>query len=226
VEKDLLRKYFLEGNPRDDRRDCPDEATLKGIAENRLPLNHPARLHLETCSPCFAEFRGFKIEAQDRERRRSILGAVAIAACLVVGILLWKAPFSGYRRAIATPSAEHPVEKAEVTREIDLSGYAATTRGVGEDNVELEAASLPRAIVHLEIILPALSPTGHYKVAVSADGAGGKTVATSEGTATGSNLSSRLSVTLDLRNAPAGSYVLSTEGEQDAGAYYYPLKLE
>jgi hypothetical protein len=166
------------------------------------------------------------MEAKDRERRRSILGAVAMAACLLVGIALGRAPFSGHRPNLATPSSERPVEQAAVTREIDLSGYTTTTRGVGDNDVELEAASLPRAIVDLRIILPRLSPTGHYKVAVSADRAGEKTVAGGEGTATGRNLSTTLSVTLDLRNLPPGSYVLSTEGEQDTGDYYYPLKLE
>ena len=58
MERDLIRKYFLEANPREDRQDCPDEATLQAIAENRFPLNHPARLHLPSCSPCFAELNG------------------------------------------------------------------------------------------------------------------------------------------------------------------------
>jgi hypothetical protein len=166
------------------------------------------------------------MEKQDRERRRSILGAVAMAACLLVGIVVWRAPFSRHRPDMVAPSAERPVEEAEVTREIDLSGYATATRGVGDRDVELEAVSLPRAIVHLNIILPRLSPTGHYKAAVSVDRAGAKTIARGEGIATGSNLATTMSVTFDLRNASPGSYVLSTEGEQDGGTYYYPLKIE
>jgi hypothetical protein len=107
-----------------------------------------------------------------------------------------------------------------------MSGYATATRGVGDHDVQLEAVSLPAAIVHLKIILPKLSPAGHYKVVVSADRARAKTVARGEGNAVASTLSTTLSVTLDLRNAPLGSYVLSTEGEQEADTYYCPLKLE
>jgi hypothetical protein len=128
VEKDLIRQFFLEANPKEDRRDCPDEATLKEIAEHPHRVNHEVLLHLESCSECFAEFRGFKVEAEDRQRRRLVLGAIGIAACLLVGIVLWKAPFLGQ------PGIGHPsvIEEAEVTREIDLSRYEAT-RGVGDN---------------------------------------------------------------------------------------------
>jgi hypothetical protein len=209
VERDLIRKYFLEANPREDRRGCPDEDTLKAIAEKRLPLNHPARLHLASCSPCFVEFRALKMAAEDRRRR--VIGAlVGLAACLLVGVVLWTVLF--------------PQRSAEVTREIDLSSYV-TARGVGEDTQPLDI-SLPTAIVHLKIVLPRLSPAGHYKVAVSSDRAGDNTVARGDGIATGSDPSTTLNVTLDLRKASRGSYFLSTEREQDAGAYRYPLKLQ
>jgi hypothetical protein len=228
MEKDLIRKYFLEANPREDRRDCPDEATLKAIAENHLALDDPARLHLASCSPCFAEFRAFKMETEDRQRRRrSIVNLAAIAACLLLAFVLWRAtPLFEHRRQVAQQSsAPHAVEEAEASREIDLSRYA-TPRSVGSGAVQLEAVSLPAAIVHLNIILPRLSPAGHYKVALAADQAGDATVASGEGDATGSDPSTKLSVTLDLRKAARGSYVLSTERGQDAGAYYYPVKVE
>jgi hypothetical protein len=35
-----------------------------------------------------------------------------------------------------------------------------------------------------------------------------------------------LSVTLDLRKAPHGSYFLSTKPEQDSETYYCPLNLQ
>lgn len=112
-----------------------------------------------------------------------------------------------------------------MSRELDLSGYG-TTRGVGSDAVHLQAVSLPIALVHLKIILPRLSPSGHYKIAVSADRAGNDTVASGEGIATGSDPSTTLNVTLDLRKAPRGLYFLSTEQDEAGGAYYYPLKLQ
>ena len=83
------RQFFLEANPNHERQGCPDEKTLKDIAENRLPADHPARLHLASCSPCFAEFRSFKgqFEAK-RSSQRRILGW-AIAACLLMAVGLF-----------------------------------------------------------------------------------------------------------------------------------------
>src|SRR6266700_4330331 len=84
-----IRQFFLEANPNPERQGCPDEKTLKDIAENRLPADHPARLHLASCSPCFAEFRSFKeqFEAGQASRRRIL--AWGIAACLLVAIGLF-----------------------------------------------------------------------------------------------------------------------------------------
>jgi len=155
---------------------------------------------------------------------RIALIAAGCTAGLLVGIGLWSAPYSGHRPGITRQSAQHPVEQAYVTREIDLSRYD-TTRGVGSDAVEPEPVSLPTSIVHLKITLPFLSPPGHYKVAVAANLTEDKNVATGDGTAMGSDPSGMLlSVTLDLRKARPGSYVLSTESEQD-GRACYPLKL-
>jgi len=224
VDRDLIRKYFLEANPREDRSDCPDEDTLKAVAENRLPVTHPARLHLESCSPCFAEFRSFKLEAEDRRRRRWTV-AGAVAACLLVGFLLWLRPARFVERQRTPGNATALVARAEVTRDLDLSNYG-TTRGVGDDAVEIKEVALPTAVVNLRIQLPRLSEPGRYHVAVAADRAGNKMVAQGDGIATGSDPHTMLTVTLDLRKAAPGSYFLSTERDQDAGAYYYPLKLQ
>ena len=195
---------------------------LKGIAEHLHPLNREILFHLESCSPCFAEFRSFKIEAQDRRRRRWIIGALAIATCLLVCIVFWKARSLGHQSLEAQQSAQPSAEAGGVTREIDLSRYEAT-RGVGDTAVQLGAVSLPRAIVHLKLVLPLLSPPGHYKVAVSTDRGGDKTIANSEGTVAGSKM---LSVTLDLRKAPRGAYFLSTKRDEDSENYYCPVNLQ
>jgi len=39
---DIIKDYFLETNPNPERKGCPDEATLQGLAEDRLPVSHPA----------------------------------------------------------------------------------------------------------------------------------------------------------------------------------------
>jgi hypothetical protein len=50
--KDFLRASF----PNPERKGCPDEDTLQTLAEDRLPLDHPALLHVGSCSECYAEY--------------------------------------------------------------------------------------------------------------------------------------------------------------------------
>ena len=57
---DLMKDFFLEANPNPDRVGCPDEQTIRALAEDRLPPGNPARLHLASCSECFTEYRGFR----------------------------------------------------------------------------------------------------------------------------------------------------------------------
>lgn len=231
MKRDLIRKYFLEANPKEDRTDCPDEATLKAVAENRVDPNHPARLHLESCSPCFAEFRGFKLDADDRRRqrtRRLYVAVGAVAACILLAVFLMRFTRKQAQVQVARigPPPAVSTSQPEVARDLDLSQYL-TTRGANSDEAfPLKQVSLPAAVVHLRILLPRLSRPGEYHVAVSIDRSGNNVVADGNGMATGADPHTMLAVTLDLRRAAPGSYFLSTESEQDGGAYYYPLKLE
>jgi hypothetical protein len=62
---DFISDFFLEAHPNPDRVGCPDGLTLKALAEDRLPVNHPARLHLAKCSECFAKYRGYRADRED-----------------------------------------------------------------------------------------------------------------------------------------------------------------
>ena len=68
---DLLKEFLLEAFPNPDREGCPDEETLVALAENRLPPAHPARFHLGSCSECYAEYRGYCFEAQEKSEPTS-----------------------------------------------------------------------------------------------------------------------------------------------------------
>lgn len=63
---DLLKEFFLEAFPNPEREGCPDEETLVALAENRLPPAHPARFHIGSCSECYAEYRGYCFEVQEK----------------------------------------------------------------------------------------------------------------------------------------------------------------
>src|ERR1700731_1370136 len=87
-----MKDFFLEANPNPERIGWPEERTLRALAEDRLPASHPARLHLASCSECFAEFRGFRGDwEQSRKTRRRVIGW-ALAASLIVasGIGIWE----------------------------------------------------------------------------------------------------------------------------------------
>jgi len=217
-----IRQFFLEANPNPERQGCPDEKTLKDIAENRLPLKHPARLHLASCSPCFAEFRSFKeqYDAARSLKRRVLAGA--IAACLVVAAGIYGSRVLFERKA---PSAiEKGARNAQTVandRTIDLFNHG-TVRG-GSEPSPLDAVSLPSSLVHLRLILPRFSDPGSYTVAVSKDKGGTEIVERGSGMAVAAGPRLLLEVTLDLRRAQVGSYFLATVRESDNGTYYYPL---
>jgi len=63
---DLIKEFFLEAFPNPDRIDCPSEETLVALAEERLLPGDPARLHVASCSECYAEYRGYCLEFQKK----------------------------------------------------------------------------------------------------------------------------------------------------------------
>ncbi len=221
------RQFFLEANPNPERQGCPDEKTLKDIAENRLPADHPARLHLASCSPCFTEFRSFKGQFEDKRASRRRILAWAFAACLLLAVGLFGVKTIIKRpdeNAVTNQTQRQAGQLAAVDRTIDLFDHG-TIRG-GADPNPLEAVSLPSTLVHLHLILPRFSDAGSYVVAVSKDRAGTAIVARGTGKTLGDGQRLLLDVSLDLRDAKAGSYFLATVRESDNGTYYYPLNVQ
>lgn len=84
---DIVRQFFLEENPNPERIGCPPEATLQAAAENRLPVTDPARLHMADCSECFAEYRGYKLDRENRQAANRRFIGWAAAAVLLIGIV-------------------------------------------------------------------------------------------------------------------------------------------
>jgi hypothetical protein len=119
-QPDIIREYFLEANPNPERIGCPPEAKLKLAAENHLPVNDPARLHLASCSECFAEYRGYRLDWQTEQRRRMVIGwAVAAGLLITLGggalLLHERHPHAGSREEIAqTAPPQIPARKSDV----------------------------------------------------------------------------------------------------------------
>jgi hypothetical protein len=220
---DLMKDFFLEANPNPERIGCPEERTLRALAEDRLPVSHPARLHLASCSECFAEFRGFKGECeQTRKERRRITGW-ALAASLIVasGVGLWEDLHARAGHLAAVQMAPTQPLKANV----DLFN-AGTVRGEDDGINALKQVSLPAAIVQLSVTLPRFSEAGGYEVLVSRDKSGNEVVAKGSGDAVVNAGKVIVGATLDLRAAKPGAYFLATVRGSDNGVYYYPVQIE
>jgi predicted outer membrane lipoprotein len=217
-----MKDFFLEANPNPERIGCPEESTIKALAEGRLPVSHPARLHLASCSECFAEFRGFKGDWEEiRTRRLWILG-LALAASLIVvtGLALRE-----YVHARRGQSAAIQMTAAQpAAADVDLFNFG-TVRGENYGINPLKQVSLPATIVQLSVTLPRFSEAGKYAVLVSRDKSGKQIVAEGSGNAVANDGKVTLGVTLNLRSAKPGAYFLATIRGSDNGMYYYPVQI-
>ena len=222
---DLINDFFLEANPNPERKGCPDEDTLKSLAEGKLSDSHPVRLHLAACSECYAEFRGYQVEHERavKARRQALRWSTAASLILVCGLGEWAYL---HRRPPQNRSALVAVSNIPRDAQVDLFN-SGTLRGAGDETNELQQVSLPAAIVHLSVVLPRFSEAGRYRVDVSTDKRGSQIVASGTGNAVeGDGDKVSLNVTLDLRGARPGAYFLATVRGTDNGTYYYPLKIK
>jgi len=243
-----MKDYLLKAFPNPERRGCPDEQTIKALAERRLSLNDPAMLHIASCSECYAEYRNYRLDKEERGElnvssapvlvttetpifvpQRSIplkwAAPLAIAAALVCGVV----GFGIYRnlelsKAKITETAQLAYSNP-VAVHVDLFN-AITLRGGSDDPNPLQEVTLPAAIVNLAVTLPRFSQSGSYTILIAKDRAGKQVVAEGSGTTSESHGRAGVHVTLDLRKATPGAYFLATIRGSDNGTYYYPLKVE
>ncbi len=246
---DLIKDYFLEAHPNPERIGCPDEKTLKALAEDCLPLEHPARLHLASCSECVAEYLGYRGEWREAQQWKPVvldketappslpfpasakhfegkkLGKLAypIAASLLVligGIVAYRVNYEHARQSVEVASS--------TPRDATVNLFEATTsRGAGpeDDAAPLQQVMLPAAVVRLSVTLPRFSQSGEYRILVSTDRAGTQVIARGLGIAQENAGKINVNVTLDLRSAKPGAYFLATVRGSDNGTYYYPLQV-
>jgi hypothetical protein len=248
LNDDLMKDFLLEAFPNPERKGCPDEDTIQAIAEDRLPANHPALLHVGSCSECYAEYLNFRQdwkEAQESKRTletSSELKAMhtppsatafspskikAFPLAIAAGLFLAVGSFLVLKQhPVSSPVANPVASSASVSIAVNLFDVP-TRRGGGEDQeaVPLQEVTLPAGLVHLAITLPRFSENGKYQIQVLRDRTGRGVVATGFGDAEESNGRVSVKVTLDLRNAKSGAYFLASVRGSDNGTYYYPLQV-
>ena len=227
----IAQTAALAAYPNPNRAGCPGTQTLREVANSRLPSDHPAYKHVATCSPCLREMLDMRQErVLSRIRKRYRIYRIGIAAVLVLAAAIglrtsrnFGIRFQGWRIHIAPTNTSDGSQVAIIDKTIDLWNRD-TLRG-GDQPVPLEAVSLPAARVRVRVILPRLSDSGRYRIAVTQDKYGRDVLANSMGSALADGSREVVTVILDLRRATSGAYFLQTTRDQDEASYYYPLKV-
>jgi hypothetical protein len=75
------------------------------------------------------------------------------------------------------------------------------------------------------VILPNFSPGGNYVVSVTTDRSSAAGKALGRAVAVAKGMHADLTVTLDLRGLPPGTYFFATTHEGDPASYFYPLTI-
>src|SRR5260370_4339491 len=88
---DILRQGLATEFPNPERIGCPGNALLKGIAQGKVSLTEaePGLDHLGSDTPCFQEFKQFRLESTIQRRRVQIWVATAAVLLFAVGGWLW-----------------------------------------------------------------------------------------------------------------------------------------
>jgi hypothetical protein len=151
-----------------------------------------------------------------RSRRQRVVVAAAVTACAIIAIAFVVGRYAMER----TPSVGNTLAVSQTVNLWD----AGTVRG--EQPGQLQAVSLPAALIKLTIVLPRHSAPGQYLVAITRDQNGNGALAEGLASTVVNGGQQQIVADIDLRNARAGQYFLSTTHEQDQAAYYYPLQIK
>jgi hypothetical protein len=225
-----LQEQVLEEYPNPERIGCIDHSTLKAwvYTPEKLDLSDPKYLHVLKCAECtreLIELRRLRNEQSEHTNigvsyhpgpaaswRWAAIASVLLCSFAAAGVIYWRT------HSVTTPGQVAQSTPVAVT--IDLS-QAGTTRGT--DTTTVPAVVLPRRVDTAHVILPNFSPGGNYVVSVTTDRSGASEKATGRAVANVQGFHTDLTVTLDLRSLPSGTYFLATTHEGDPASYFYPL---
>lgn len=213
---DPIKQAFLDAFPNPQRIGCPDRQTLKAIARRKIPLDHPAQIHVSQCSPCFKEVLAYQTDWENNRRWTHTLLAATAVFVLIALAAWWREKHSSSSQPKNTST-----EIASIaTRTVDLWDVG-TFRG--EQPTPLHAVSLPASLVRVNVILPRFSVPGKYRIAVAQDQAGNDVIAEGTNSTAVQDGQAVVKVVLDLRHTKPGAYFLSTTREHDEASNFYPL---
>ena len=117
-----LQESALREFPNPERIGCPDPETLGGMSRRIIQMTQDQLHHVTHCSPCFQTFLAIRQEMRQRRIVRFRIAAVACAAVLVLGAII-------YWTGVVRPTP--PVQIASVTTPATLDLRPLTeNRGV------------------------------------------------------------------------------------------------
>ncbi len=225
-----LQEHVLEKYPNPERIGCIDHSTLKTwvYTPQKLDLSDPKYLHVLKCAECTRELIELR-RLRNAQSERANVGVPphpvptsnwrwAVFASVLLCCLAGAGVYHLRTHSAATPAQLAQSTPMAVT--IDLS-QAGTTRGT--DTTTVPSVVLPRRVVTAHLILPNFSPRGNYVIAVTTDRGGVPDKAAGRSVANVQGFHADLTVTLDLRLLPPGTYFLATTHEGDPASYFYPL---
>lgn len=225
---DQLRAYTLR-QPRGARTpDCPDDSFLRAYAAKptSFPLSDPRIMHVMSCDHCLPsllEIRSAKTSPRPSRVRMTAI-ATLCTACLLAGFFAATYWNHQHTDAIENRSPNQQHATAVIDRTLDLTDYG-TLRGAGEQPSH-PPLNLPAALLHVNLILPRFSESGAYTIMVASDRNGKGRLACTTGIAATTGNQTKLAVTLDLRGARPGDYLLLTELSGQEDFYSYPLRIQ
>ena len=150
-----LQESALREFPNPERIGCPDPETLGGMSRRIIQMTQDQLHHVTHCSPCFQTFLAIRQEMRQRRIVRFRIAAVACAAALVLGAII-------YWTGVARPTT---VQIASVTTPATLDLRPLTeSRGLEQEraNTPKPQLILPRKHLRLTLYFPVGADEGQY----------------------------------------------------------------
>ena len=221
-----LRTYAQRQPRSESTPECPDGSFLREYAAKpgSFSLSDSRVQHVTSCAHCLPALLEFRSAVAIRRPAPARLAAVAAlcAACLLVGFVVAK--YWNRQGPVASNPPAGQEASAAIDRTLDLTNYG-TFRGA-EEQPPRPPLNLPAALLHVNLILPRFSEAGPYTIIVVAGREGTNRIAYATGNAMLVGNQTKLAVTLDLRRAKPGSYILLTELSGQDDWYSYPLRIQ
>jgi hypothetical protein len=206
--------------------DCPDDSFLREYAARpaNFSLSDRRVQHVTSCGHCLPALLEFRSAVAVRRPAPTRVAAIAVlcAVCLIVGFVVAK--YWNRQSPLTSNPPAGQQASAAIDRTLDLTNYG-TFRGA-EEQPPKPPLNLPAALLHVNLILPRFSEAGPYTIIVVAGREGANRIAYGTGIASTVGNQTKLTVTLDLRRAQPGNYVLLTELSGQDDWYSYPLRIQ